>query len=88
MGEFLGSVWWLIVSIGVLVTFLALPLSLSPIWAIFVLGFIYFTLNSIESRWGSFRTTLYVLISILFTIAFSFFSRSLSDHAAMLGSVV
>lgn len=55
-----------------LITFLALPLSLSPIWVIFVLWFIYFILNLIESQWGAFKTTLYVLVSIVVTIAFSF----------------
>lgn len=54
-----------------LVTFLALPLSLSPIWVLFTLWFLYFVINMIESQWGSFKTTLYVLTSILVTIAFS-----------------
>jgi hypothetical protein len=54
-----------------LVTFLALPLSLSPIWVLFTLWFLYFVMNMIESQWGSFKTTLYVLTSILVTIAFS-----------------
>jgi membrane associated rhomboid family serine protease len=55
-----------------LVTFLALPVSMSLIWVIFSLWFLYFILNMIESEWGSFKTTLYVLVSILVTIAFSF----------------
>ncbi len=55
-----------------LVTFLTLPFSLSPIWALLSFWFLYFILNAIESRWGAFRTTLYVLISILVTIGFSF----------------
>ena len=54
------------------ITFLALPLSLSPIWVIFTLMFIYYILNTIESEWGSFKTTFYVLVSILLTIAVSF----------------
>jgi membrane associated rhomboid family serine protease len=55
-----------------LITFLALPVSMSLIWVIFALWFLYFILNMIESEWGAFRTTLYVLVSILVTIAFSF----------------
>ena len=55
-----------------LITFLALPLSLSPIWILMVLWFLYFILNSIEQAWGSLKTTLYVLISLLLTIAVSF----------------
>lgn len=55
-----------------LVTFLALPLSMSPIWVIFTLWFLYFVMGMIESQWGAFKTTLYVLTSIVVTIAFSF----------------
>ena len=60
-----GEVWRLI-------TFLALPLSLSPLWMIFSLWFLYFILNLIESEWGDFKTTLYVLVSLVLTIVFSF----------------
>lgn len=60
-----GEVWRL-------VTFLALPLSLSPIWMLFVLWFLYYILAAIESEWGSFKTTLYVLTSVLITIAYAF----------------
>lgn len=55
-----------------LVTFLALPVSLSPIWVIFVLWFIYFILDAIEAVWGATKTTLYVLISVLLMIGASF----------------
>jgi hypothetical protein len=54
-----------------LITFLALPLSTSPIWVIFTLWFLYFVINLIENEWGAFKTTLYVLVSITVTIAFS-----------------
>jgi membrane associated rhomboid family serine protease len=59
-----GEVWRVI-------TWLALPLSLSPLWLLFALWFLYFTLDLIESQWGAFRTTLYVLVSIVVTVAFS-----------------
>ena len=55
-----------------LITFLAMPLSLSPLWMVFVLYFIYFIVNGIEEEWGEFRTTLYVLVAVLLTVAFSF----------------
>jgi membrane associated rhomboid family serine protease len=55
-----------------LVTFLALPLATGPIFMIFALWFLYFVLNMIEGVWGDFKTTLYTLVSILVTIAFSF----------------
>lgn len=59
-----GEVWRL-------VTFLALPLSLQPIFVIFTLWFLYFVVNAIEAEWGAFKTTLYTLTSILVTIAYS-----------------
>lgn len=55
-----------------LITFLALPLSTSPIWMLLVLWFLYYVVNAIESQWGAFKTTLYVLVSILLTVGFSF----------------
>lgn len=55
-----------------LVTFLALPLTLSPLWMVFALWFLYFIINGIEQEWGEFRTTLYVLVAVMLTIAFSF----------------
>jgi hypothetical protein len=55
-----------------LITFLAVPLSLSPLWMVFVLWFLYFIINGIEEEWGEYRTTLYVLVAVLLTIAFSF----------------
>lgn len=55
-----------------LVTFLALPLATGPLWVVFALLFLYFLLNSIETVWGAFRTTLYVLVSLGLTVAFSF----------------
>ena len=63
-----GEIWRL-------VSFMALPLSLSPLWMVFVLYFLYFIINGIEEEWGEFRTTLYVLVAVLFTIAFSFAFR-------------
>ncbi len=59
-----GEIWRLI-------TFLALPISLSPFWLLFVLWFLYFIVDGIESMWGAFQTTFYILISVLLTICFS-----------------
>ena len=60
-----GEVWRL-------VTFLAVPLSFNTLWMVFALYFLYFIINALEEEWGEFRTTLYVLVAMLFTIAFSF----------------
>jgi hypothetical protein len=54
------------------ITFLALPLTMSPLFVIFVLWFLYFIVNAIENQWGAFRTTFYVLISVCLTVAYSF----------------
>ncbi len=53
------------------VTFLSLPVSTSPIWFIFAVMFMYSILNSIEAEWGAFKTTFYVLVSVVLTILFS-----------------
>src|SRR5262249_45563262 len=53
-------------------TFLAVPVSLNPIWMLISLWFLYFIVNLIESEWGAFKTTLYVLVSYVLTVAFAF----------------
>lgn len=58
-----------------LISFLAMPLSLHPIWMVFVLYFLYFIVNGIESEWGTFRTTFYVLVCVVLTVVFSFVFR-------------
>jgi hypothetical protein len=60
-----GEVWRL-------VTFLAVPQTLNALWMVIALYFLYFIVNIIEEEWGEFRTTLYVLVAVLLTIAFSF----------------
>jgi hypothetical protein len=62
----LGGEWWRVI------TFMALPISSDPIWVLFALWFLWFLLGSIEAAWGAFRTTFYVLFSLLVTIGFSF----------------
>lgn len=62
-----GEIWRI-------VTFLALPLTLSVIGMLFALMFSYFILNSIESEWGSFKTTFYVFVSLVLTVLFSLVS--------------
>lgn len=54
-----------------LVTFLSLPISMSPLWVIFVLWFLYFVVSTIENEWGAFKTTFYTLISVVLTITYS-----------------
>jgi membrane associated rhomboid family serine protease len=55
-----------------LVSFVAMPLSFHPLWVLFALSFLYFVLQALEQEWGEAKTTLYVLISLGITVAFSF----------------
>lgn len=71
-----------------LVTFLALPLSLSPLWMLFILWFLYFIVSGIENAWGSFRTTFYVLVSLFLTILFSLVFRVPITHVRDLESTL
>ena len=59
-----GEIWRL-------VSFLAIPISRSPLGLIFSLWFGFSIINSIEDEWGSFKTTFYLFISVLLTILFS-----------------
>ena len=59
-----GEIWRL-------VSFVAIPLSMSLLGFIFAVAFSFFILNSIENEWGAFKTTLYVLVSIVVTALFS-----------------
>lgn len=54
-----------------LITFLSLPPTLNPILLLFSLWFLYFVLSTIESQWGSFKTTFYALITWLVTVAYA-----------------
>jgi membrane associated rhomboid family serine protease len=57
--------WWR------LVTYLSMPLTTGVIWMVFACWFLYSMLDWLENEWGSFKTTLYLLVSIVLTIGFS-----------------
>jgi len=54
-----------------LLTFLSLPVSNNLIWFVFAQMFLYSILTSIEAEWGAFKTTFYILVSVVLTIVFS-----------------
>lgn len=60
-----GEVWRL-------VTFLAIPPSLSLMWVFFTLYFYYMVGGALESEWGTFKFNAYYFLGILATIAVSF----------------
>ena len=76
-----GEVWRL-------VTFLAVPVASDALWMVMALYFLYFIVNGIEAEWGEFRTTLYVLVAILLTIAFSLTFGAPIYNTAKLGSTL
>lgn len=53
------------------ITLLSLPISSSPIWALLALWFLFTIVEAIESAWGDFRTTFFLLISWTMTVAYS-----------------
>lgn len=71
-----------------LIGFLALPVSTSPLWMVFALYFLYFIVNSIESEWGAFKTTFYVLVCVGLTIVFSFLFDFPITSVSYLGSTL
>jgi hypothetical protein len=47
------------------VTWLAMPTSLNPIWILFTLSFFYFIGNSLEANWGAFKYNVYYFVGAL-----------------------
>jgi hypothetical protein len=60
-----GEIWRLI-------TFIAIPPSMSLMWVFFTLYFYYMVGNALESEWGTFKFNAYYILGILATIAVSF----------------
>lgn len=53
------------------VTWLAMPTSLSPIWIFFSLSFYYFIGNSLEGNWGALKYNVYYFVGALATMGAS-----------------
>jgi hypothetical protein len=53
------------------VTWLAMPPSLSPFWIFFSLSFYYFIGNSLEGNWGAFKFNVYYAVGALATMGAS-----------------
>jgi hypothetical protein len=51
-----------------LLSWLAIPASLSPIWALFSIYWLYIMGTSLESEWGAFKFLVYWLIGIVATV--------------------
>lgn len=74
-----GEIWRVL-------SFLAMPVSLSIIGFLFSVVFGYFIINSVELAWGQTKTTLYAAVSIFLTIIFSLVFRYPIASIADLGS--
>lgn len=70
------------------VTWLAMPPSLSPIWIFFSLSFYYFIGNSLESNWGSFKYNVYFFVGALAAIAGSIFTGRPTTNIFLLESML
>ena len=61
-----GEVWRL-------VTYIFLPQTLSPLWLLLALWFLWFIGEGLERAWGAFRLTLYFLVGMIGTAVAAFF---------------
>ena len=75
-----GEVWRLI-------TYIFIPQSLSPLWVIFALWFLWWVGEGLERAWGSFRLTLYFLVGMIGTTATAFFFGSNFSNSMLLMSL-
>jgi membrane associated rhomboid family serine protease len=69
-----GEVWRLF-------TYIFVPPSLSPLWLLLALWFLWFIGDGLERAWGAFRLTLYFLVGMIgTTIAAFFFGSNFSNQ--------
>ncbi|MCX7633166.1 MAG: hypothetical protein N2Z22_07535 [Turneriella sp.] len=59
-------------------TFVALPLS-HDFWIVVVLFFLYYIMRLLEETWGAFKTTLYFLIGLVLSVAYSLLTGLIVD---------
>jgi membrane associated rhomboid family serine protease len=72
-----GEVWRL-------VTYLFLPQTLSPLWLVLALWFLWFIGEGLERAWGPFRLTLYFVIGMVGTTIAAFIARDTTFSNSML----
>ena len=75
-----GQVWRL-------VTWLAIPMSMSPFFALFVLLWFWTIGSSLEAEWGSFKYEVYWLVGILGTTIVGFALRVPVGNGHLIGSL-
>src|ERR1043166_4145679 len=75
-----GEVWRL-------VTYIFVPQTLSPIWILFALWFLWFIGEGLERAWGAFRFTLYFFVGMIGTTAAAFFFGSNFSNGMLVTSL-
>jgi membrane associated rhomboid family serine protease len=75
-----GEVWRL-------VTYIFIPQSLSPLWVIFALWFLWWVGEGVERAMGAFRLTLYFLIGMIGTTIAAFFFGSNFSNGMLIASL-
>ncbi len=75
-----GQVWRL-------VTYIFVPQTVSPLWIIFVLWFLWWIGEGLERAFGAFRLTLYFFLGMLGTTAAAFFFGSNFANAMLIASL-
>src|SRR6202047_4436749 len=75
-----GEVWRLI-------TYIFIPPSLSPLWLLLGLWFLWFIGDGLERAWGAFRLTLYFLVGMVGTTAAAFFFGENFSNSMLIASL-
>jgi membrane associated rhomboid family serine protease len=75
-----GEVWRL-------VTYIFIPQSLSPLWCLMALWFLWFIGDGLERALGPFRLTLYFLIGVIGTTTAAFFFGSNFSNGMLIASL-
>jgi membrane associated rhomboid family serine protease len=75
-----GEVWRL-------VTYIFVPQTLSPIWILFALWFLWFIGEGLERAWGAFRFTSYFLVGMIGTTVAAFFFGSNFSNGMLITSL-
>lgn len=75
-----GEVWRLF-------TYIFIPQTLSPLWIIFVLWFLWWIGDGLERAFGAFRLTLYFLLGMIGTTAAAFFFRTNLSNSMLIASL-
>src|SRR2546428_1011124 len=75
-----GEVWRL-------VTYIFIPQTLSPLWVLFALWFLWWIGEGVERAWGPFRLTLYFIVGMIGTTAAAFFFGSNFSNFMLIASL-